>query len=39
MLKGFKENLVAGTDQDWAEEIIDEQEGSVDVLPEQLVKE
>jgi CRISPR-associated endonuclease/helicase Cas3 len=38
-LKKFKENLVAGTDQDWVEQVIDEKEGSTDLLPEQLVNE
>jgi hypothetical protein len=36
-LKKFKENLVAGTDQDWIEEVIDEQEGTVGLLPQELV--
>jgi CRISPR-associated endonuclease/helicase Cas3 len=36
-LKRFKECLVAGTNQDWIDEVIDEREGSIDLLPEKLV--
>jgi hypothetical protein len=38
-LKEFKKHLIAGTYQDWIDEVIDETEGSVDLLPESLVSE
>jgi CRISPR-associated endonuclease/helicase Cas3 len=38
-LKYFKRYLVAGTNEDWIDEIIDKQEGSVDLLPMPLVEE
>ncbi len=38
-LKHFKKCLIAGTDQYWIDEVIDEKEGSIDLLPESLVEE
>jgi CRISPR-associated endonuclease/helicase Cas3 len=38
-LKKFRKYLVAGTDQNWIGEVIDENEGSLDLLPEPLVDE
>lgn len=37
-LKKFKKYLIAGTDQNWIDEVIDEKEGSVSLLPEPLVE-
>lgn len=38
-LKKFKKFLIAGTDQDWIDDVIDEKEGSMNLLPEPLVEE
>ena len=38
-LKYSKKYLVAGTNQDWIDEVIDEKEGSIDLLPGPLVDE
>lgn len=38
-LKYWKRHLIAGTNQDWIEEIIDEKEGSIELLPEPLLRE
>lgn len=38
-IKKFKKYLLAGTNQNWIEEVIDEKEGSLDILPEPLVNE
>jgi CRISPR-associated endonuclease/helicase Cas3 len=38
-LKYWKRYLVAGTDQDWIEQVIDEKEGTVELLPDSLVGE
>jgi hypothetical protein len=35
-LKHFKPCLVAGTNQDWIDQVIDEREGSTNLLPEPL---
>jgi hypothetical protein len=35
-LKYFKKYLVAGINQDWIDEVVDEKEGSIDLLPEPL---
>jgi hypothetical protein len=38
-LKNWKMHLVAGTDQDWIEQVIDEKEGTVELLPDSSVGE
>lgn len=38
-LKYWKRHLVAGTDQDWIEQVIDEKEGTIELLPDSLVGE
>ena len=38
-LKNFKQSLIAGTDHEWIEEVIEEKEGTVDLLPKSLVNE
>jgi hypothetical protein len=38
-IKKFKKYLVAGTNQNRIDEVIDEKEGSIDLLPEPLVNE
>jgi CRISPR-associated endonuclease/helicase Cas3 len=38
-IRNFQRKLVAGTHQDWVEEVIDEKEGTVDLLPESLLYE
>jgi hypothetical protein len=39
MLKHFKRYLVAGTNQDWIDKVIDEKEGSIELLPRPLVSD
>ena len=36
MIKGFDENIVAGTHKDWVESIIEGSDGQMDVLPNDL---
>jgi CRISPR-associated endonuclease/helicase Cas3 len=36
-LKHWKQYLVAGTNQDWIDQVIDEKEGTIELLPEPLV--
>jgi len=38
-LKYWQRHLLAGTDQDWIDEIIDRQEGTEELLPEPLLEE
>ena len=38
-LKHWKRYLVAGTNQDWIDQVIDEKEGTIELLPEPLVGE
>jgi CRISPR-associated endonuclease/helicase Cas3 len=38
-LKEFKRYLVAGTNEDWIDQVIDEKEGSIELLPEPLAEE
>ncbi|HEY1248020.1 MAG TPA: CRISPR-associated helicase Cas3', partial [Nitrososphaera sp.] len=38
-LKEFKRFLIAGTSQDWIEQVIEDQEGTIELLPEQLLDE
>lgn len=38
-LKHWKQYLVAGTNQDWIDQVIDEKEGTIDLLPELLTGE
>jgi CRISPR-associated endonuclease/helicase Cas3 len=38
-LKQWKRYLVAGTNQDWIDQVIDEKEGTIELLPEPLARE
>lgn len=38
-LKYFRKYLTAGTNEDWIDKVIDEKEGSIDLLPDPLIEE
>jgi CRISPR-associated endonuclease/helicase Cas3 len=39
LIKNYKKNLLAGVHNDWTEQIIEKADGTVELLPESLVKE